>query len=178
MASGNKDALEALKFAIKFEKDGYNFYTKANKKTKNLVGREMFKYIADEEKKHIEKVKSIYEKLKKSGEWPKASKKSAGKKRVAGFETIFTRVKGEIIKILRADSGDVEALKIAKEMEAKGYKFYQKRADETDNPLERAFYEELVKEESNHYEILENTYEYLSNPSDWFSNKERPIYEG
>lgn len=178
MVKKNKDVLEALKFAIKFEKDGYNFYTKASKKTKNLVGKEMFKYIAEEEKRHVEKVKSIYEKLKKSDEWPKAGKKSAGKKEAVGFETIFTRVKGEIVKILKVDSGDVEALKIAKEMEVEGYKFYQERAEQTDNPLEKAFYKQLVKEESKHYEILENTYEYLSNPADWFSNKERPIYEG
>ncbi|OGL46423.1 MAG: hypothetical protein A2W05_04535 [Candidatus Schekmanbacteria bacterium RBG_16_38_10] len=178
MEKGNKDALEALKFAIKFEKDGYCFYIKASKKTKNLVGREMFKYIAEEEKRHVEKVKSIYEKLKKSDEWPKTSKMNSGKKKTISFENIFTKVKGEIIKILMVDSGDVEALKIAKEMEVEGYKFYRKRAEQTDNPLEKAFYEELVKEESNHYEILENTYEYLSNPADWFSNKERPIYEG
>ncbi len=178
MARGNKDALEALKFAIKFEKDGYSFYIKASKRTKNLVGKEMFKYIAEEEKRHIEKVKSIYEKLKKSDEWPKESKKSSGKKKNISFENIFNKVKGEIVKILRVDSGDVEALKIAKKMEIEGYKFYQKRAEKTDNPLEKVFYEQLVREESNHYEILENTYEYLSNPADWFSNKERPIYEG
>jgi len=178
MAKESGKALDALKFALKFEMDGYKFYTKASKKTKNVLGKEMFKYIAEEEMKHVEMVKAIYENLKKTKKWPQASKGRKKEKKKISFETIFTSLKEEIKEILDINPSDIEAVKIAKDMEIDGYKFYQKRAEQTDNPLEREFYQQLVKEESNHYEVLNNTYEYLSNPGDWFSKKERPIYEG
>ena len=178
MPTGNNEALKALTIALKLEKDGYQFYIKASKKTKNLLGKEMFKSIAEEEKKHIERIQNIYGGLKKSKEWPETSKKAEGEKKSVKFETIFNKVNNDIKKSLEIDPGDIEAIKIAKEMEIKGYKFYQERSEKAESLFEKEFYQVLVKEESNHYEVLENTYEYLSNPSDWFSKKERPIYEG
>ena len=178
MVKENKEALEALEFALKFETDGHKFYLEASKKTDNALGKEMFRSLAEEEIIHVEMVKAIYENLTKTRKWPKTTGREMKEKKLLDFETIFTKVKEDVKKTLEVNPGDLEALKIAKDMEIEGYKFYQKRAEQTNNPLEKEFYLMLEKEESNHYEVIENTYEYLSNPSDWFSKKERPIYEG
>lgn len=178
MTTEKNETLNALTAALKLENDGYQFYISASKKTKNLLGKEMLKSIAEEEKDHIKRIKAVYEGLKKSTEWPETSKAPAGKKVYVEFKTIFNKVSADIKKSLEIDPGDIEAIKVAMEMEKTGYKFYQERSEKAANLFEKEFYAILVKEESNHYEVLENTYEYLSNPGDWFSKKERPIYEG
>ena len=178
MVKENSEALEALEFAMNFEEDGHKFYLEASKKTDNALGKEMFKSLAEEETRHIKMVKAIYENLNKVKEWPKSPDGKKKEEKHLDFETIFTRVKDDIKETLEVNPDDTEALRVAKEMEIEGYKFYQKRAKKTKDPLEKEFYQMLEKEESNHYEVINNTYEYLSNPSDWFSKKERPIYEG
>ena len=178
MPTKKNEALKALEIALKLESDGYKFYINASNKTKNLLGKEMLKSIAEEEKNHIKRIETIYEGLKKSTEWPETLKAARGEKEFVKFKTIFNKVSADIKDSLEIDPGDIEAIKIAMEMEKKGYKFYQERSEKAENLFEKEFYQILLKEESNHYEVLENTYEYLSNPGDWFSKKERPIYEG
>ena len=64
------------------------------------------------------------------------------------------------------------------DLESKGYDFYKKHEEKSDNEFEKQFYAKMSAVESNHYKVLEDTFEYLSNPSEWFSKRERPIFEG
>lgn len=72
----------------------------------------------------------------------------------------------------------MKALKTAIGIESEGYKFYEKSARETTDPIGKKMYEYLKGEENRHWELLQNTYEYLSDPSLWFAKEEHHIYDG
>ncbi len=49
---------DVLRLALRHEMDNYGEYQKAAKETENPAIRSMFSYLADEEKKHIQLIKS------------------------------------------------------------------------------------------------------------------------
>ncbi|RMF93276.1 MAG: hypothetical protein D6734_10500 [Candidatus Schekmanbacteria bacterium] len=174
-----KDKIEALKIAYQTELDGYDFYQKSAKKCKNRLGKVIFDSLAKEEHGHITMIKQIWDSLEKDEKWPELPKPEKDERVMPmEFDSIFKEAEKELDKNAAADADDIEAIKIAMDIESKGYDFYKKHEEEADNELEKEFYSRIAEQESNHYKILEETFEYLSNPSEWFSKKERPIFEG
>jgi rubrerythrin len=81
-------------------------------------------------------------------------------------------------KRIKATSNEIDTLKIALDFENEGYKFYQKAVEEAQSETEKAFLEMLVKEEKRHFELLQNTYNFLNNTGDWFMWEEHGLLEG
>jgi rubrerythrin len=50
--------------------------------------------------------------------------------------------------------------------------------DRSADPSSKKFFEFLMGEENNHYELLSETLEYLNSPKDWYREKEKWIVEG
>jgi len=174
-----KNKIEALKIAYQTELDGYDFYQKSAKNCKNRLGKVIFDSLAKEEHGHINMIKKIWDSLEKDENWPDLPKPGKGEKLMpVEFDSIFKEAEKEMDKNAEADADDIKAIKFAMDLESKGYEFYKKHEEDSDNELEKQFYAKLSAEESNHYKVLEDTFEYLSNPSEWFSKRERPIFEG
>jgi rubrerythrin len=51
-------------------------------------------------------------------------------------------------------TGELEAVRLALQLEIKGHEFYNRLAREATNELEKAFYQELAQEESVHFSVL------------------------
>ena len=68
----------------------------------------------------------------------------------------------------------VEALEFALRFEREGKEFFEKEAD----PLEKRFYLTLATEERGHFLLILDSYDYLSDPSGWFAQKERSLLDG
>ena len=49
---------------------------------------------------------------------------------------------------------------------------------DADSDLSRETYEFLVKQEENHYRLLENTHAYLSQNQTWWDSEEYPFFIG
>ena len=174
-----KRKIDALKIAYQTEIDGFEFYKKSAKKCKNRLGRVIFDSLAKEEQNHIKRIKKIWDSLEKGKSWGETPlPDKIAKYMPVNFETIFKKAEKKIKKNEEVDADDTKAIKLAMKLETDGYKFYEKQEKKADGEYEKKFYQQLCSEESEHYRILEETYEYLTNPSDWFSKKERPIYEG
>jgi rubrerythrin len=72
----------------------------------------------------------------------------------------------------------MEALKIAMQMEKKSIDLYKQISKEVQTRKERSLFEKLVEEEQQHYDILSNTYFFLSDSGSWFMWEEYSIVDG
>ncbi len=167
---------ESLKLAVKFEKEGRDFFLKAAKTTHHPLGRQMFVSLANDELHHLQRVKQIFDTLQQQGDWPTAQSDKI--QPLSKMQTIFEQAKEHLTEIVKPKLNDIEALQLALEYEKRGYKFYQRLAKEARLPAEKKFYQELAAQDDNHYQIIQTTQKYLEKPWDWYADQEYQIYEG
>ena len=177
MIQPTQQALDALQIALKLELDSVAFYQEATKKAQNQLGKETFASLIKEELGHIEIVKKAYTSISGANSWDEIAP-LLPKTIDPNKKTIFQIKKQEIDQKLDPNSDDMKALKTAIGIESEGCKFYEKSAQETTDPIGKKMYEYLKGEENRHWELLQNTYEYLSDPSLWFAKEEHHIYDG
>lgn len=177
MNESTTKALDALQIAIKLEIDSINYYQDATQKTKNDMGRATFASLAKEELGHIDIVKKAYATISEMNSWD-AVAKLIPEKIDESKKTIFQTLKQELQQKIKPDIDDMKALQIAMDIENTGYKFYEKSAQETIDPIGKKLFEFLKGEENRHWDLLRNTYEYLSDPGLWFAKEEKHIYDG
>lgn len=134
---------EILGTALKLERKGFTFYTRASQKTENDTGKKMFAQLAKEEEEHIVLLKNMFKDL-----YPQSSGKDI---------PLFDEEISEY-------SGEVEALKIATGMEKKSIQFYE---DWAKGSLESLF-TELIEIEKGHLELLQAELDYVQRTGFWF----------
>jgi len=161
--------MNAIEIAIRMEKDAIRFYTEAAEKTRNPVGKKMFLTIVEDEKRHLETLSQIFKGLSIS------CKDFSPMKNI---KTVFASMKDEMLKRVEATTDELEAFKIATQMEKEGVEFYQKAALEAKTEKEKTLFEALIKEEQDHYNIFSNTYFFLSDTGSWFMWEEHSIVDG
>lgn len=161
---------EALKQALKMEKDGKAYYQSALEKVESDLAKKIFESLIKAEEKHIQKITELYESLAKTGKWPQvALVREQGKT----TDNIFSAAMAGIDEKVKASMSDIEALKMAVKMEDDGMRYYQSMANKTEDPFEKKFYLLLVNEEGEHYLSLLDTIEFLEDPQGYFSQLER-----
>ena len=161
--------MNAIEIAKKMEEDAVKFYTEAASKTAHLVGKKMFLSIAKDEGRHL----LMLDELLKGMEIT-ASDVSPMK----NMKTIFEELKDDMLEKAAASDDELNAFKIAMEMEKNGIDFYQKTVTEAQSDKEKKLFERLIKEEQQHYTIFSNTYTFLSDTGNWFLRDEQGIVEG
>jgi rubrerythrin len=87
-------------------------------------------------------------------------------------------MKNEMMKKVAATSDELEAFKIAMQMEQEGEAFYKKSLAAAKTEKEKALFTRLIEEERQHYQIFSNTYFFLSNTGSWFMWEEHSIVDG
>ena len=167
--------IDVLRNAIQMEVDGKVFYQKASQKSSNKLAKGLFQQLADEEDIHRKKFEEIYESLKGGQNWPDVGPPSEKGRRLKSIFAEATEALGGKIQV--ADS-ELEAIKIAMDMENESYNLYHSRSEESSLPLEKRFYETLAGEERGHHLALLDAYEYLRDPAGWFTTKEHWSLDG
>jgi rubrerythrin len=175
MSSKADERIKALEIALNNEARERDFYLRHAERTSNSLGKLMFGTIAADESEHYERIVELHKKLEEEGKWP---------------ETIPLKVKGTEVKSVldkavnsvdtssKADTDDMEAVKIAIDFEAKGEKFYSNLRESVDDPLEKEFYGMLASIEREHLMSLQDTYEYFQDPEGWHRVKEKHHLDG
>ncbi len=161
--------MNAVEIAMKMEQEAVDFYIKCAEKTNNPFGKKMFLSIAEDEKYHISCANKVTH-----GQEFKPSEKTP----LQHIKDIFQQNKEEMLQRVSSTTDDLHALEIAMKMEEKTIKFYKQAALNTTDPAERKFFECLIKDEQEHYTILENTHSFLSDTGNWFMWNEYSIVEG
>ena len=175
MANEIEKTLEALKTAIQMEIDGKQFYLKVSRESGNELGKELLQSLAGEEDIHRKKFEEIFENIRTEKSWlPVDFRPDRGKR----LRTIFIRASDKTGSNLKALTTELEAVETARGMEVKSYDFYKRQSKKAMFTAEKDFYETIAGEEQGHQLILQDYYEYMTNPAGWFVKNERPSLEG
>ncbi|KPK30722.1 MAG: hypothetical protein AMK70_13685 [Nitrospira bacterium SG8_35_1] len=161
--------MNGIEIAKKMETDAITFYSQAAEKTQCPAGKKMFETIAQDEKGHLEIVNNLLKGLDIHVEDVHP---------IQNVKTVFEAMKDDMMERVEATSDDLEAFKIAMEMEKKGLEYYTKLAGDASTDKEKMLYEKLIKEERQHYTIFSNTYNFLKDTGNWFMWEEHSIVEG
>jgi bacterioferritin (cytochrome b1) len=161
--------MNAVEIAIKMQTDAIKFYTEAAEKTKNSVGKQMFLTIVQDEKRHLETLTQIFKGLDITVQDVSP---------MENIRTVFDSMKTGMMKRVEATMDELEAFKIAMQMEKEGVEFYKKASAGAKTEKEKALFERLIKEEQEHYNIFANTYFFLSDTGSWFMWEEHSIVDG
>ena len=144
--------LEALSLAIYNEQFAFDFYTKLSDTIKNPSGKEKFKFLASDEKRHRELLEKYYTQV--SGE--------------ENFPFDATKVKKIQVKIKDSTTA-YEALDIGIKAEKEAYEFYAKNAESSKNQEAKKMFLMLAGEEDKHYNVLMAERQALIDQFYWFS---------
>jgi len=160
---------EAVATAIKMETDAIAFYEESANKARHAFGKEMFKGFVKDEKRHLAMLQNLFKGLglKEDFASPKAE-----------IKTVFSMLKDQMMQRAEAIQSEMDAVKIALDMEKAGFDFYKKAAASAPTPEEKKLFDRLVIEENDHFSILNETYTFLENTGQWFMYEERGILEG
>lgn len=161
--------MKSVEIALKMETDAVKFYTESAEKVSHPVGKKMFLAIAEDEKNHIKMIEEVLRGLELTIREAQPIKT---------VKTIFEELKDKMIERVQAASDDLEAFRIAMEMEKEGIDFYNKLINEVNTEKERKLFERLIFEEEQHHKIFSETYNFLKDTGNWFMWKEFSIVEG
>ncbi len=162
------DQIDPIAIAIQTEKDGIEFYEKAAAKTSHPFGQKMFLSFIEDEKRHLE----ILEQISREMDIPFDTDYSPRER----IKTVFKEISDQVMTHIAPTADETEAIRIALDIENKGYTFYREQAEE--HPRHAAVFERLAKEESEHIFILQNLSDYLNDTGHWFMYEEHQMVDG
>ena len=168
----NKNVLAT---AIKFEEDGRKLFLECVNKTEHHWGKSLFQSLADDELMHIERLKEVFDKLTISEQSTEGPLPLAAEKQ---WKNIFEQAQGTVDTMVKGSTGDLDAITLAINFEEKGMTYYKKLSEESQNPLEKKFYQILSQEENRHFLILKDSQELLTDPATWYEKNERIGLDG
>ena len=175
--SNSIDLTKAAKTAISMEEEGYSAYMSAAGKSANALGRSTLLAIAEKELMHKAEIEKFYDKF--TG---KSLAGSTVKPDLAASEKIrkdiFEKIRTELKNIAELEGDLAKTYQISMEMESKAYDFYKSIAKETENADARDLFNFLAKEENIHFELLQDTFLYLTSPAEWYEKEEKWLVEG
>jgi rubrerythrin len=154
----DREDIKAIQVAIEAEKNAYQTYSKAAKKTKNPKGRDMFEQLSEFEMNHYQRLKTLLQSLQEKGEWI-LYQGATLKKKTIPFK--MQKPKGQ------EQLTDMDALKIAVREEKKAHAYYRSMAELTKDPRGKDMYKRLADEEALHEKLLNDQYYSLHNTGVW-----------
>ncbi len=159
--------------ALQMELDGIKFYNHLASKTLHPMGRAIFKSFVEDEKLHAKRLQAL---LPSQDETIRETDKSTAHpgERVV---TVFQSLGEELKRKVDVHTNDIDAVRLAIEIEEKGVKFYEHAAKDAHDKKEVELYRFLAGEEKTHFSILKNTLEYLENTELWEAENEGRIYD-
>lgn len=159
--------------AIQMEKDGIKFYNDLANTTFHPMGKMMFKSFVEDEKLHAKRLRALLSAPKEKSQKKEKDTVNPRERLV----TIFQEMGEELKKKVDANTNDIEAVRLAMELEKKGIEFYDMATREASDPRDSETYRFLAGEERVHFGILKNTLDFLEKAELWAAESEGRIYD-
>ena len=149
MTDSKKEVLDAIMQAMEIEKETFDLYTRAEHKTFNPAGKRIFRWLAKTEEEHYLKLTELYNTYSSGERWVFYGGSTVSLEPVEGHEPGF-------------DTGDMEALEIAMNIERKGAVHFDNMAQKTTDPEGKQMFTILANEEREHLRVITEKYEQLA----------------
>jgi rubrerythrin len=168
-------ALNVLKQGMNTEIWGLRFYQRAVRRTTSPEGKNVFKSLVEEEKRHLDVLRGQYAAISGAAKWVSIEEAKAMADSVDPKD-IFPKATSAKT-LIPASATDEQALQMAMEFEQRGYNMYEQEAKSATSPAEKAMWEWLAKAENAHYTYLQKTYDFLTTNGTWYyDDRELPIF--
>ena len=151
------DLKKAFGKAMKGEIEGRELYSSAADKSDDKKAKQVFKYLAEEENKHFEALKSMYDSIVGDNKIiiPEIP-------RLVSFDDaespIFSR---DFKKRIAGRHFEMSALSLALRLEHDSTKYYREMANDAADDDLKEFFNKLADWENDHYEALYNEITFL-----------------
>ena len=148
-------ARDALRIAIKTERSGLDFYTRAARITKDARGRRVFRKLAEEEQEHLEKLEARYAEL--LAEDPQLDARPTFLFFKGAASGLFAAGADELAK----GADDRQALRIGIRCERGSHRFFKRYGERFEDSEGKQIFLEFADEERQHLELLIREYRSL-----------------
>ncbi len=175
MPTEQEKTTAALKFAIQMEIDGKAFYLKSAGESTNELGKKLLEALARAEDYHRIKFQQVFDNIGNKKGWVNPEITPDGGRTL---RTIFAREIAKKPSQVKPAKTEMEAAVKAQQMEAKTYDYYHARSEQAESEVEREFFNTIAAEEQEHLLVMNDYFEYLKNPADWFTRTERHSLDG
>lgn len=152
--------MDIFEFAMQMEKDGEAMYRGLANKVADAGVKQILNLLADDEVKHYEAVKAIKE---------ADQVRFKGSDILATAKNIFAQIDGKTFDL---EGPQAELYRQAQEIELKSQRFYEEKANQVDDPVQRGMFLKIAEEEKRHYFLLDHIVEFVSRPQSWLENAE------
>lgn len=159
----SNDLKDVLKVAIQMEKDGYDFYMKAASQTSSEMGETIFKSLAQDELLHLEVFQKIFEDRMGKEEWNALVNSDNKYAKLSIFPKDLATVENA-----NPDTNELDALHMGMDSEKEAIDFYSKMLVQTNDPEIKKMIEKIIQQEKDHYLILQEEFNHLSNTGYWY----------
>jgi len=157
---------DAIKGTIQLEINGRKFFNHAADVTQHERGKKMFRFLAEEEVKHLKTFGNLFSQILGGEDWRKYIKSFELEGEAPLVEKLKERMKREEGK------GETEALSIGMQLEMDAINFFQKAAAETDDPVAKKIFMEISEEEKFHYDLLQAQHDSVTKSGFWLDSAE------
>lgn len=147
MSENRKEILDAIMQAMEIEKETFDYYTRAGLKTFDPNGKRIFSWLAKTEEEHYLKLSELYSNMEENGHWV-----------FYGGTTISLDPEEPGEMEIGFDTGDLEALEIAMEIEKKGIAYFDELTAKITDPDGINMLRKLREEEGEHLRIITEKY--------------------
>jgi rubrerythrin len=176
--------LGVLRRAMQIERDGFKFYNQAAERAVGERGKKMFLGLAADEEKHLRLLLIEYKAIESGKGWIDPTQ-------ALGQEIVVDPANPDLpgeeypetSPIFAPDrepslESDISALEFGMETEKLSYDLYHKSAEEATDAAAKQAFELLAREENHHYEILQNSRNYLADNQTWWDDEQLPFFTG
>jgi len=168
------DPREVLEMALHNELKAREILQNARETVDNPLARATFDFLADEELKHIDIISKFAESLAGVGQFDEKDLLSTTTSEAKGrIKSIFERFRVQFEEVGAGDQPRLETYRVAMDMERRGHDFYKRAAEETADGEARKLYAFLAGEETRHFELIQDTHDYLQQPDALMAVEER-----
>lgn len=175
MSDDRQLCISILNDAIAFEEEGMRFFLDRQQASPSAVERNVFASLAKDEAGHKAYLIVMRDRLT-GGMDPDglANDDDHGRK----AREIFAAALEEAEEEEPLAEEELDVLRGALKVERRGYKMYMDGAASVASPAAKAVFEELAHQEQEHYRLLKNTLEYLSDPEGFGTYDEGAMLDG
>ncbi len=175
MSDDVKLCIDILNKAIAFEEEGMRFFKDRAENAPSNLERNIFHSLAKDESGHKAYLLRLRDELVRTNNIDSLTEDD---QEHHPPRQVFEESLASVQDPYNAEAEELEILNGAMEVEKKGFAMYSHAAKEVKSSKARELFEHLAAEEQNHYQLLRNTYDYMSNPEEWHGFDESPMLDG
>ncbi len=175
MSDDRQECLRILNDAIAFEEEGMRFFLEREETSPSAVERNIFHSLAKDEAGHRAYLVTVRDKLTEGMD---PNDMEADEDHARKAKEIFAAALDEAEEELPLAEGELDVLRGALKVEERGYKMYKDGAASVESPQAKSIFEDLARQEQEHYRLLKNTLDYLADPAGFAAFDEGAMMDG